>query len=288
MKHPLDFAPKDITRLDAPSTNSSRTDALRAGAELLAEALPVGVLVRHQRGKVALINAAARKSLRVEQIDAAAMSLTIIRRGVDSNPAKNVYLLSADQEPLVRLVAEPIRVDLGEPDPLELLILDAEEDSDPTPRRRIGTAPNPRASRRPRQAVLGVSFAPRDLLACAARRLRRHGRDRLAIRIGVTPTRRGDRKVAIDEIAFAEILLSAAEWMTSGLDSATLVASAQPQGHRLRISIDGPPHEQPSDPESDRDWMRTVRPFLDAHRATFEIHDDDHHRRIVISLPLGR
>lgn len=290
MKHTPDLAPPPrpdaSTRLDG--------EAAMFGAMRLAEALATPILFRHERGRVAYLNQAAKRELRLDSIVDFEMTLTIIRRGVEKQQNRNVYLLSADMEPIARLVAEPAVLGIPGFQDVEVITLDPS---------RTGTDENGASTRiearrnddkalanshgsddRPERST----FTPRDLLACAARRLRRHFGDRIRIALGVTPKHTRERGLTVDEIALAEVVLSAASWLVSASLPRCLTISAVTAGPRLRLVIERDLEQIEFAPPLDceRDWPRSMRPFLDGHRATFEIHDEAHQRRIAISLPI--
>lgn len=269
------------------------------GAMRLADALSTPILFRHERGRVAFLNHAAKRELGLEPIVDFELALTIIRRGVDKHPNRNVYLLSAEMEPIARLVAEPAKLEIPGFNDVELITLTptpghsetagtstrietrqtVSEDSVPA-----GTA-NAAESRRSDM----TAFSPRDLLACATRRLRRHFSGALRVEVGAVPRKTEQRGLTVDEIALAEVVLSAASWLISTLRPSELMISAVTAGPRLRLVLERDINEleAPQQPlDVDRDWPRRMRPFLDAHRATFEIHDERRHRRIAITLPM--
>lgn len=294
MKQPPDLAPKR-----RPPATRANDETLAQGAERLADALPIPIVVRHENGQVAFLNDAARKELGVESYSASEMTLTIILRGAEDAPDANVYLLSVERDALVRLVARAHALDLGLERGLEALVVEptrarleesvesrAEATRSRAARRPI---PTPRPRRRLRSAA-GVVFHPRQLLACAARRLLRQFGGDIELAIAAAPTKRCDRRVRLDEIAFAEVLLNSAAWIFSRTAKRTLALSACASSHRLRVSLEGPARRGSDAPESDseHDWLRAVRPFVDAHRATVEVHDDSERVGIVISLPILR
>lgn len=297
MKHPPDLAPPK-----RPTGIRSRTELLSSGAMRLADALPIPLVARHANGRVAFLNAAARRELGLEGLDSTEMTLTIILRGTDQAASSNVYLLSAEQEALVRLVARPCQLELDGDRSLEVLVLASAASPAALPivprsespaghalaNNPVGNSPVSARPRRRFRAPSGVVFHPRQLLACASRRLLRQFRGNLDLSIAAAPTKRCDRRVRVDEIAFAEVLLNSAEWIFSRSIDRSLCISAVASGHRLRVSLEGTPSKSQNPQTSDPDWLRAVRPFVDVHRATFEVHDDAERIGIVISLTILR
>jgi hypothetical protein len=263
------------------------------GAAKLADALPIAIVARDERGRVAFVNAAARKALKLGDIAAADMSLTLIRRGESSSENANVYLLSAEHEALARIVAEPTALPLDERPDLEILTLASPGRDDAAPT-RDGEATKPtnppaqKAKRRIYTASPETTFHPRQLLACAGRRIRRHFRNDVDLLVAAAPTKRCDRRVRLDEIAFAEVLLSSATWVRSRSSANTLELGATIAGHRLKIALEGQPAFGQPALDVEREWLRTARPFIDSHRATIELHDDSERCGIVIAVPLLR
>ena len=287
MTQPTGAAPPRRPARENPEGIDARSGALRAAA-----ALPLGLLARDPRGRLELVNEAARGALKLEDVMPSTLGLTLIQRGHRDDESLNVYLLTTEDEPLQRIVARPIEVALDTGAPLELLML-IEPGPGPraaVPGMRRALANLRRRSRSHAAAARTVAFTPRDLLACAVRRLRRRGNGAAPVRVGSTPARRVDRVVRVDAIAFAEVVLSAAEMLGAGAAGESLRVSATVAGQRLRIELEtpAPPGSRaPSLPDRD-DWLRGVRAFLDSHRATFEVHDDAKRRSIQITLPLSR
>jgi hypothetical protein len=271
-RRPATFVPSSSVAHGAPDL---------VGALGLILALPFGVVVRRRSGGVDAINPAAIEALGGIECDGPGdLTLTLIRRGCDDDATLNVYVLSAGTEPLAKLVAKPLEFVLDSSPDLEFLVL-----MPLSPRALLELRQRTGASRRAK----GREFTARNLLACSARRLRRRRREGVALEITGSRPRDCDRTVIVDEIAFAEALLSAAEVLLGNGATGILGLRAALSRHRLWVELDGSRLVGAVTPDlTDRGFTRGLRGFLDRHRATFEVHDDDRGRLVRITIPLER
>lgn len=246
-------------------------------ARALLDHAPCAVFVRHASGRVVYANGAARAALALDEATSlAALTLTRLVGDGDREPdAKTSYLVLVEREPKARITASARA--LG--DDREALFV-----TDEQPLQR--TAPEPGSRRR--------FMTTRVLAADVVRRVRRH-----AGKVATAPVRaqhrlqrdhEGSRLVQVDPVGIAQLVLSGVLLLAES-DSPCNGIQFALVGLQLRIVIEGEASRAAGifpDLRRQTALLRSIRPILSEHDATFSVERDKRgSRRVVVSLPLA-
>lgn len=257
---------------------STPTDELAADdARAVLDQAPCAVFVRHASGRVLYANVSARTSLGIDE--AAPLSeLTLTRlvgEGERRNERQAAFLALYRREPRARIDAntQPLSADR------EALFVTVERTLTRDP-------PEPGSRRR--------FMTTRVLAADVVRRVRRH-----AGKVATEPVRaqhrlqrglEGARLVQVDPVGIAQLVLSGILLLAES-DSPCAGIQFALVGLQLRIVVEGEPSRAAGifpDLRRQTALLRSIRPILSEHDATFSVERDKRgSRRVVVSLPLA-
>ncbi|MBL8765897.1 MAG: hypothetical protein JNL94_00935 [Planctomycetes bacterium] len=246
-------------------------------ARALLDRAPCVVFVRHASGRVVYANAAARTSLGFDEAASlSALTLTrLVGDGDRDGDSKAAFLVLVEREPKARITANtrPLGGDR------EALFVAAEQ---ALPR----TVTEPGSRRR--------FMTTRALAADVVRRVRRHSG-----KVATEPVRahhrlerghEGTRLVRVDPVGIAQLVLSGVLLLAESDSPCTGIQFAL-VGLQLRIVIEGEASRAAGifpDLRRQTALLRSIRPILSEHDATFSVERDKRgSRRVVISVPLA-
>jgi len=239
------------------------------------DALPVPAIVRDRRGAILHANATAVQALALPADEVRVARLALI--GADDRNGVARYLLTINRATRRRISARRVVWPAQGPDEADLLILEE--------------APASHSHGRL------TSVSARTLVAAIARRIRQHRRrdhradgDQMRL-VLVHDLGRRDARVEADPVDLAQILLSGWDVLLGDGGRGALVLNVTVSGRRLRFTLDGSALagcDDAPDLRSHQVLLRTLEPILGTHRASIEVHHDDHGtRRFLLSLPLA-